>query len=73
LQAPRLGVAGDRQLGVRVLTSGAQADPAGLDGRRPHPTPGPDERWLLRSPISEGVSGQAIATGAMVVVEGERA
>jgi hypothetical protein len=37
-----------------------------------HPTPGPDERWLLRSPISKGVSGQAIATGAMLVVEGER-
>ncbi len=46
-------------------------DPAWMVAVASVPPPGPGERWRQRSPISEGVSGRAIAAGTMVVVEGE--
>jgi diguanylate cyclase (GGDEF)-like protein len=46
-------------------------DPAWMVAVASQPPPCAGERWRQRSPISEGVSGRAIATEGMVVVEGE--
>ena len=47
-------------------------DPAWMVAVASQPPPRAGERWRQRSPIREGVSGRAIATGTMVVVQGER-
>jgi diguanylate cyclase (GGDEF)-like protein len=66
----------DGALGLLGGDSGAlrfvdHDDPAWMVAVASQPPPRPGERWRQRSPISEGVSGRAIATGTLVVAEGE--
>ena len=46
-------------------------DPAWMVAVASQPPAGPGERWRRRSPITEGVSGQAIATKEIVTLEGQ--